>query len=126
MPGGDGTGPWGMGPMTGRAAGWCAGYTTPGFANPIPGRGYWGWGGGRGGWGRRNWYYETGLTGWQRSGFTNPASIGTVPYAPYPYGAPPTRENESEFLKGQAEYLEDALEGINRRLQELEAEKSKE
>jgi len=30
MPGGDGTGPAGMGPMTGRAAGYCAGYPVPG------------------------------------------------------------------------------------------------
>ncbi|AEA47877.1 DUF5320 domain-containing protein [Archaeoglobus veneficus] len=33
MPGGDGTGPWGLGPRTGRAAGLCAGYRMPGFAN---------------------------------------------------------------------------------------------
>ena len=39
MPGGDRTGPMGRGPMTGRAAGNCAGYPTPGFANPIPGFG---------------------------------------------------------------------------------------
>jgi len=39
MPGGDRTGPMGLGPMTGRAAGICAGYPTPGFANPIPGFG---------------------------------------------------------------------------------------
>ncbi len=50
MPGGDGTGPGGMGPMTGRAAGYCAGYPVPGYMNPIPG-GY-GYGFGRGGWGR--------------------------------------------------------------------------
>jgi hypothetical protein len=45
MPWGDRTGPMGIGPMTGRAAGYCAG-----FANPrVPGRG----GRGRGrGWGR--------------------------------------------------------------------------
>ncbi len=40
MPGGNGTGPTGMGPMTGRAAGYCAGYPAPGYANPIPGRGF--------------------------------------------------------------------------------------
>jgi hypothetical protein len=39
MPFGDGTGPMGMGPMTGRAAGYCAGYPVPGVANPIPGFG---------------------------------------------------------------------------------------
>jgi len=36
MPGGDGTGPAGMGPMTGRAAGYCAGYPVPGYMNPVP------------------------------------------------------------------------------------------
>ena len=48
MPRGDGTGPAGMGPMTGRTAGFCAGYPVPGFTNPVGGRGYWGWGRGGG------------------------------------------------------------------------------
>jgi hypothetical protein len=38
MPFGDGTGPMGLGPMTGRAAGFCAGFGRPGFTNPILGR----------------------------------------------------------------------------------------
>jgi len=38
MPRGDGTGPAGMGPMTGRAAGYCAGYGMPGYVNPVGGR----------------------------------------------------------------------------------------
>ena len=38
MPGGDRTGPAGMGPMTGRAAGFCAGYPVPGYMNPAGGR----------------------------------------------------------------------------------------
>jgi len=37
MPGGDRTGPRGLGPRTGRAAGFCAGYYMPGFDNPFPG-----------------------------------------------------------------------------------------
>jgi hypothetical protein len=37
MPFGDGTGPWGLGSMTGRAAGYCAGFGRPGFANPALG-----------------------------------------------------------------------------------------
>jgi hypothetical protein len=41
MPAGDGTGPLGFGPMTGRAAGYCAGYPVPGYMNPIAGRGFW-------------------------------------------------------------------------------------
>ena len=61
MPWGDRTGPGGMGPMTGRGAGYCAGYPTPGYMNPGQGRGFgrgmgrgMGWGRGRGGrgWGR--------------------------------------------------------------------------
>jgi len=72
MPAGDGTGPMGMGPMTGRAAGFCAGYGMPGYTNPIPGRGLgmgFGrgrgfWGGGRGGGrGWRNQSYATGVPG---------------------------------------------------------------
>ena len=38
MPRGDRTGPAGMGSMTGRAAGYCAGSNTPGFMNPYGGR----------------------------------------------------------------------------------------
>ncbi len=34
MPRGDGTGPVGAGPMTGRAAGFCAGAPVPGYRNP--------------------------------------------------------------------------------------------
>jgi len=34
MPRGDGTGPRGEGPMTGRRVGYCTGYSAPGYANP--------------------------------------------------------------------------------------------
>ena len=44
MPFGDGTGPRGLGPMTGRGAGYCTGSGRPGFANPVPGRGRFGFG----------------------------------------------------------------------------------
>ena len=74
MPRGDRTGPWGQGPMTGRAAGYCAGYSVPGFMNPVPGQGA---GLGRGVWGRgrgyRNWYYATGLPYWARTAAYPPA-----------------------------------------------------
>ncbi|MGC9455196.1 MAG: DUF5320 domain-containing protein [Phycisphaerae bacterium] len=125
MPGGDGTGPGGLGAMTGRAAGYCAGYSVPGYVNPIGGRGFWGWGRGRGGgWGRRNRFYAPGLTGWQRSAAGWPAFGGYVPpVVPYaaPFGQTPSTEQQIDALKGQAEYFEDALEGIRKRIQELEA-----
>jgi len=38
VPFGDRTGPAGLGPMTGRAAGFCAGYPIPGYMNPVAGR----------------------------------------------------------------------------------------
>jgi len=128
MPGGDGTGPGGMGPMTGRTAGFCAGYSVPGYANPVGGRGMgmgWGRGGGRG---RRNWFYATGLPGWQRAGYGMPAYGGAV--NPYAYGGAPfaqglTAPQELDGLKGQAEYLEDALDGIKKRIEELESQKSR-
>ena len=98
MPRGDGTGPAGMGPMTGRAAGYCAGYGVPGFMNPIPGGGYGGWGRGYGAWGAgfwggrgrrggwRNWYQATGLPGWTRAGMGLPAWGGRA-WTPYYGGA---------------------------------------
>lgn len=59
MPGGDRTGPYGLGPRTGRARGYCAGFQVPGFMNPMPGLGWgFGRGGGRGrGFRRGCWYY---------------------------------------------------------------------
>lgn len=33
MPAGDGTGPMGLGPKTGRGAGYCAGFSSPGYTN---------------------------------------------------------------------------------------------
>ncbi len=126
MPGGDRTGPFGMGPMTGRAAGFCAGYNVPGYANPAypGGFGTWGRGSGggfgRGGRGWRNRFYATGLTGWQRAAAGWPA-WGAAPY-PYPAaGVPMTGETELEALKNQATYFEDALKGIRRQIEELQS-----
>lgn len=115
MPRGDRTGPMGMGPMTGRAAGYCAGYTVPGFANPLPGRalGYWGWGGRGGGRGWRHWYYATGLPGWARAGYM--PAWGTVPFA-----TPVAPEQEIEALKAQEQALKATLEDVQQRLRDLE------
>ena len=127
MPGGDGTGPGGMGPMTGRAAGYCAGYPVPGYMNPGPGGGF-GFGRGRGGgWGRRNQFYATGLTGWQRgamgypAGGVPPAYVGGVPPA---YG-PQAAEAETQFLTQQVEALQQQLEYAKKRLDELAAQEQK-
>lgn len=122
MPGGDRTGPMGEGPMTGRAAGFCAGFGLPGYANPAFGRGFGrGFGGGfrgRGaGRGWRNMYYATGLTGWQRGAFAA---------GPGPWPGAPKREDELAALKSQAGQLGGALDAIRRRIDELEGEPEKE
>ena len=144
MPGGDGTGPAGTGPMTGRAAGYCAGFPVPGFMNPMSGYGRGGFGRGfrGGGRGRRNWFYATGMPGvaraaaglpaWGGVGYGVPPAGYGVPAAgygvpPMAYGAPQagyvgpqvTAEQQLDALKGQAEYLEDALAGIRKRIDEL-------
>jgi hypothetical protein len=46
-----------------------------------------------------------------------------VPYGQYPPQYAPTKEQETDMLKGQAEYLEGELSAIKKRMQELEAEK---
>ncbi|MFW5690578.1 MAG: DUF5320 domain-containing protein [Planctomycetota bacterium] len=129
MPGGDGTGPAGLGPMTGRAAGYCAGYPVPGYASGGGGRGFGrGFGGRGGGRGWRNQFYATGLTGWQRGAMGWPAFGGAMPpVAAYgaPYAPAMSAEQQLDALKGQAEYFEDALDGIRKRIEELEAESSK-
>ena len=125
MPRGDGTGPAGMGPMTGRAAGYCAGYPVPGFMNPVGGRGYGGRGRG-GGFGRGRGFGRG--FGWARAGYGYPAWGEAVnPYAPYPAPAAPTVNPEQELagLKQQAEYLQNALNEIKERMAELEQESKK-
>jgi len=118
MPGGDRTGPRGRGPMTGRRAGYCASYDAPGFANPLPGRGY-GRGLGHswfGGWdhGGRGWRHRTfaaGRPGW--------ADSGTPRWA---YAPSPTQEQEREVLQREAEWLKGQLDAISQRIEELGAE----
>ena len=125
MPAGDGTGPRGMGSMTGRGAGYCGGTDVPGCAT-APGRGSGlGWGSGRawgrgGGWGRgmargRGFFHPP---FWARRAFGRTwGPVGAQ--APY---AEPTREQEAEYLKQQAEYLQGELDAISQGVSELEQE----
>jgi hypothetical protein len=118
MPRGDGTGPLGMGPMTGRGAGYCAGYTVPGFMNPAWGRGM-GMAWGRGGGGGMAMAWRRG-----RGGFGGARFAAAVP-GPAAYGpayGPPTREQQLSTLRGQAEWLKEQLDSITARIGELERE----
>jgi hypothetical protein len=68
MPAGDGTGPMGMGPFTGRAAGYCAGYSVPGYMNPYGGRPAF----------MGSMWYPQGMS--YPGGFVNPGGPYTAPY----------------------------------------------
>jgi len=113
--------------MTGRGAGFCVGYAMPGYANPMPRRGFgMGYGsgfGGRGSGGRgrgfRHMYYATGVPGWARfGGRTAP------PMNPGGYQAFEPMESEQEILSRQAEALHSELDSIKKRLAEIEQSKT--
>jgi hypothetical protein len=110
--------------MTGRAAGNCGGYDAPGWANAVPGRGFGlgrGWGGGGRGWRHRNWYYATGGPG--RARFDYAPAWGAPPAWGYGPSAPaPSREQETEALRQQAEWLGQHLDEIGERIEELKGE----
>ena len=125
MPRGDKTGPAGMGPMTGRAAGYCTGNAYPGFVSPHPSgfsgrRGFNRMGRGRG---HRHWYNRTGMPGWSRYEAEYPA---WGEYAPYPMYEDPymveeiVPEQEKDMLLEQAEMLKQHIAEIETRLKELE------
>lgn len=118
MPGFDGSGPNGMGPMTGGGWGYCGTYNRPyaprggfgrrgGFRGRFGQGSGWGRGYGRGpGWGP----YDPGWGGWY-----GPASGG-------PYNMQP--KDEVEMLRGEAGAIQSELDAINRRIQELESQAS--
>lgn len=116
MPGGNRTGPMGMGPRTGRAAGYCAGFGAPGYETTVSHRGF-GMGAGRGrgfsggGRGWRNRFYATGTPGWMHYGdeFGYPVD-----------NRMPAPEAEKRALKSQAESLKTEMDFIKKRLEELE------
>ena len=107
MPGGDGTGPMGMGPMTGRGAGCCAGYVVPGFPGCV------GIGLGRrmgGGRGFRRMFYSTGYPGWAANSYIEPSQNGQA-------------YDEMTVLKKQEELLEAQLKQVKNRLKGFDEEK---
>ena len=114
MPGGDGTGPMGRGPVTGRAAGYCAGNQMPGYVNMAYGRGL-GFGRGRGrGFGRGLWGRGRGFW-WRDYNLPDPAH-----YSGYPQ---PSKEEEKTYLENMVKDLEEEVKSIRSRLKELSKEK---
>ena len=104
MPGRNGTGPRGMGQMTGRGMGNCAGNGAGrGFGN--------GFSAGQG----RGCGYGFGGRG---------MGMGMNMGAGYAAQMPVTPIAEKEMLTAQAEYLSQELEGLKKRLTELNAKES--
>lgn len=92
MPGFDGTGPRGMGPMTGGGRGFCSPWgigaaRTYGFPRQAP------------------------------YAYPRYGAYGFQPFAPRM-----TREQEIDFLKSEAQSLKRTLEGIDARMKELTGE----
>lgn len=106
MPRGDGTGPMGMGPMTGRGAGYCAGYTVPGYANPGCGFGR-GYGRGRG-------------FGKMQTMAYMPGFARNVCGFPYNQAGPMPEVDERTVLNSQVEHLEKQIKQMRSRLKDLE------
>jgi len=130
MPGLDGTGPMGAGPMTGGARGYCnpagAGY-RPAFGQGFGyGRGFGRGRGFRGGFGPgfgQGQGYGIGF-GWR--GAYPPAGGWYGPAYNAPYGSSYTikPEDEVNMLKVEADAVKSELDAIHKRIEELESESS--
>ena len=98
MPGFDGTGPRGMGPMTGGGRGFC----SPWGVGAMAGRGM-------------GVPYPSPYGGAPYRGFFQPSGI--APYAPPPM----SDEQELQMLRDEARRLKDHLTQISNRIKELES-----
>ncbi len=113
MPAGNGTGPEGNGPMTGRGMGYCAGYPHAGYQY--------------GGWGHRRWHAFGRGRGYRNRFFPGGYGFGRR-YGPgYGYAAapaqPPSPVEEEQVLSEQAAWLQDQLELIQERLKTIKDNK---
>jgi hypothetical protein len=110
MPGGDGTGPLGRGSMTGRARGYCAGFSQPGYERNIGfGRGF----------GRRFWRRGRGIGYDSYSqnyrNFDVPEFRNIRSY--------PSEKEEKSFLENMIKDLESRMNDMKNRIKELSKEK---
>ncbi len=119
MPAGDGTGPMGAGPMTGRGVGYCVGSQTPGYMNPRPGRGV-GMGMGRGAGMGRGRARGRGRGRGRRRNWFLPGSRDADEYDTPPYNAVLSDEQTAQTLRAQVQHLEGTLNAIKERISELE------
>jgi len=135
MPDGDRTGPAGLGPMTGRAAGYGAGRPVSGYLNLVLRRGFRGWARGRGrGRGKgRGAGKGRGVGRGAGRGRGLMPSLGVAPLpqtgnekvsAPATPPPPPSRsgsDQELQGLKAQARATEQELRATNEKIARMQA-----
>jgi hypothetical protein len=132
MPGGDRTGPMGMGPMTCRGAGFCAGNPYPGAQNPgqgFTGRGRRcrsaGWGGAA-----RGFEHPGGPGAARAYGRRMPfANLGFglhLPSRSVPFQGQRAAGASLDVLKVQANQMQELLNDLRARIGELESTKPRE
>ena len=123
MPGGDRTGPLGLGPMTGRGLGYCSGSPTPGYMNGPRGVGYGGYGRGLGRGYGRGAYGGRGLAR-GRGGvwgvpYYPPVQPPIMPMTPAPI-TPLTKEERLQALEQQKKQLNDYLAQLNQEITKIQ------
>lgn len=116
MPGGDRTGPWRTGPLTGRGAGFCRGFLSPYFGRYFRGAYGRGPGAGFGGRGFRHMFQAAEQPGWLRFGRGGPAIMED-----------PSPGTEKRLLEEEAGALKTRLDIIRKLIDALgDEEKMKE
>ena len=117
MPRGDRRGPNGMGPMTGRAAGFCSGSNTPGFANTGAVGGYGqGMGAGRGFGGGFH-----GAANGAGRGMGRAQGMGRGMGFQPSYAAPVySKETEKGYIENEVSFLKDQLKALEGRLVDMQ------
>ena len=118
MPRGNGMGPLGQGPMTGRGAGFCAGYGVPGYMNPQ---------------GRRGMGFRRGMgRGMGRgAGFAWQETVmppAVMPETAVPQASPAdtvaAAENPLDTLLKHSDMMLQAIDDLRKRIESLESDKS--
>ena len=114
--------------MTGRGAGYCAGYAVPGYVNPVGGYGR---GGGRG---RGRGFGRGWRGGFGRGRFVYPAPVVQPVQIPVTQPAPQPQspkqeiaalENYQKNLQAEKSDLDQEMGGVKARIEELKAKLEK-
>ena len=116
MPRGDRRGPEGMGPMTGRGLGYCAGFEQPGFMADEPPRGGAGYGRGYGFRGRGRMGFGPGFGYGRGRGFGRGWGYPSYPVTAYDASATGAPVDHGLDLAGELTFLKEQIKALAERL----------